>query len=182
MSELLTTGDMGKALNRPTVYLRGLQGRFELPVLEGAAYSAAYLAFLQGIVCLRTLNIAEEHIRELWVVEKKLLYLLHADSSDSPTWFLDACGQTRHRARRLLLSNYDVGISLRGGALQIGLNFNESSPELFTSAEMGEDALRLLSDYLRLHAQIQRGVTAELPRVQASVRWARRLISVGSSF
>ena len=39
-----TLGDMAKALNRSPVYLRVLQTRFELPVVEGAAYASAYLA------------------------------------------------------------------------------------------------------------------------------------------
>ena len=97
-----TLGDMAKALNRPAVYLSGLQARFELPLLEGAAYSDAYLAFIRTVVYLRALFISEEALRDLWHIEKKLLALLHADSTGSPTWFLDACGQTAHRNRRLL--------------------------------------------------------------------------------
>lgn len=37
-----TLSEIAKALNRPVVYLSGLQSRFELPVLEGAGYSDAY--------------------------------------------------------------------------------------------------------------------------------------------
>jgi hypothetical protein len=47
---------MSKSLNRATVYVRGLQVRFELPVLEGAAYSNAFLEFLRALVTLRTLR------------------------------------------------------------------------------------------------------------------------------
>jgi hypothetical protein len=67
--------DLAKALNRSTVYLSGLQSRLELPVIDGAAY----LAFLQTVVHLRTLSITEETLRDLWHIEKKLLVLLHAD-------------------------------------------------------------------------------------------------------
>jgi hypothetical protein len=43
----MTLGDMAKALNRSALVVRGLQERFELPVLKGAAYSRAYLACLR---------------------------------------------------------------------------------------------------------------------------------------
>ena len=37
-----TLAEMAKALNRPAVYLHGLQSRFELPAFEGAAYLKLY--------------------------------------------------------------------------------------------------------------------------------------------
>ena len=76
-----TLGDMAKALNRSPVYLHGLQARFELPVCEGAGYSSAYLEFLQTVVFLRVLNVSESSLRDLWHLEKKLLQLLHVDST-----------------------------------------------------------------------------------------------------
>jgi hypothetical protein len=171
----LTFGGMAKALNRSSVYLRGLQARLELPLFEGTGYSGAYLAFLKGVIFLRTLNIAEENIRDLWFLEKKLLQLLHADSTGSPTWFLDACGQTTHRKRRLLLTNYDLGFEVPSMALQFGLDFNETPPELFTSVEMGEDAQRVLADYLHLYRRIRADVEEEVPLVRAAIRWMKRL-------
>ena len=146
-----TLGDMAKALNRPAVYLSGLQARFELPLLEGAAYSDAYLAFIRTVVYLRALFISEEALRDLWHIEKKLLALLHADSTGSPTWFLDACGQTAHRNRRLLLTNFDMGVKVPAKMVQLGLDFSGQLPELFAGKEMGEDALRVLNDYLGNH-------------------------------
>ena len=98
-----TFADLAKALNRSTVYLSGLQSRFELPTFDGAGYSEPYLAFLQTVVHLRTLSITEETLRDLWHIEKKLLVLLHADSTGSPTWFLDSCGATTSLKRRYLL-------------------------------------------------------------------------------
>jgi hypothetical protein len=79
-------GDMSKSLNRAAVYVSGLQARFELPGMEGVTHSNAYLEFLRAIVALRTLNIAEETLRDLWHLEKILLQLLHVDSTGSPTW------------------------------------------------------------------------------------------------
>lgn len=175
-----TLGDMAKALNRSTVYLHGLQTRFELPVGEGAAYSDAYLAFLRAVVALRTLNVSEEALIDLWHLEKKLLQLLHVDSTGSKTWFLDACGATTHPQRRLLLTNYDLGVEVPAKTLQLGLNFAAALPELFAGKAMGEDALRVLNEYLKLYARIRATIEAELPQVRAAVRWAAQRNSTAS--
>jgi hypothetical protein len=120
-----TFADITKELNRSPVYVTGLQKRFDLPGFEGATYSPAYLAFLRTIVNLRTIDIAEETLRDLWHLEKKLLQLLHVDSTGSRTWFLDECGRTTHPNRRLLLTNYDIGMSLDARGVQPGLNFDK---------------------------------------------------------
>ena len=166
---------MANTLNRSAVYLHGVQGRFELPAFEGAAYSDAYLAFLRTVVFLRMLNVSEELLRDLWHLEKKLLQLLHVDSTGSPTWFLDACGRTTHPRRRLLLTNHDMGVALPSRTLQLGLNFAADLPELFAGKEMGEDALRVLGDYLKIHTRIQADVNAEVPLVRAATRWSVRM-------
>jgi len=97
--------DVAGMLNRSTIYLSGLQKRFELPTCEGATYADAYLEFLRKVIYFRTFGVSEETLRELWFLEKMLLTLLHVDSAGSRTWFLDACGRTTHRERRLMLSN-----------------------------------------------------------------------------
>ena len=74
----------------------------------------------------------------MWHLETKLLTLLHVDSTGSPTWFLDACGQTTHRKRCLLLTNHDVGIEIPVRMLQLGLNFGDAMPELFAGKEIGQ--------------------------------------------
>ena len=168
-------GDMTKALNRAAIYISGLQARFELPVLAGTAYSNAYLEFLRTLVRLRTLNVSEESLRDLWHLEKKLLQLLHVDSAGSRTWFLDSCGATTHPERRLLLTNHDLGIPLNGTEVQTGLNFAASLPELFAGKEMGEDALRVLRECLKLRARIRSEIAAELPHVRAAIKWATPL-------
>ena len=167
--------DMAKALNRSPIYLTGLQKRFELPVFAGASYSAAYIAFLCGIIALRTFDIAEETLRDLWQLEKKLLQLLHVDSIGSPTWFLDACGATTHSERRLLLTNHDLGVPLTGGELQTGLDFADSPPELFPGHDMGEDALRVLREGLKIRARILAAVATELPHVRSATKWVKFL-------
>ena len=167
--------DIAAALNRSTVYLSGLQKRFELPTLEGAAYSNAYLQFLRALVMLRTLSISEESLRDLWHLEKKLLQLLHVNSTGSPTWFLDSCGAFTRRDRRLLLTNHDLGVPLTGSEVQTGLNFADSLPELFAGKEMGEDALRVLRECLKLRARILADIATELPHLRAATKWATPL-------
>ena len=168
--------DMAKALNRSTVYLSGLQKRFELPSFEGTVYSPAYLAFLRNIVNLRTFDISEETLRDLWHLEKKLLQLLHVYSAGSRTWFLDSCGVTNNSSHRLLLTNYDLGVPLTGDAVQVGLNFSSSPPELFAGKEMGEDAMRVLRECLKIRAGILADIATELPHVHSAAHWATKRI------
>ena len=82
-----TLGDMAKTLNRSAVYLHGVQARFELPTLEGAGYTEAYLAFLRTVVFLRMLNVSEESLRDLWHLEKKLLQLLRSKKRLPQTYY-----------------------------------------------------------------------------------------------
>jgi hypothetical protein len=166
-------GELAKVINRSLVYVRDLQARLELPV-QGP-FSRAYLAFLKTFVALRTLNISEETLRELWHLERKLLELLHADSTGSQTWLLDSCGATAHRERRLLLSNFDMGVALTAPELQPGLNSSESLAELFSGQDMGEGALRVLRECIKLRARILAEISAELPHVRSAVKWAGHL-------
>jgi hypothetical protein len=170
---MITLGDLSKALHRPVVYLHGVMARFELPLPGEGAYPAPYQAFLRILVYLRAMNVSEDSLRELWGMEKKLLQLLHADSAGSPTWFLDACGQTSHPRRRLLLSNYDMGAELGSRSLQPGLNFAASPAELFPGKEMGEDALMLLGKVQSLTRRIHGEVQQEAPMVRAALHWAK---------
>lgn len=101
--------------------------------------------------------------------------LLHADSTGSPTWFLDSCGATTSPKHRLLLTNYELGAEVHGKGVQLDLNFADTAPELFAGQEMGEDALRVLIDYRKLHVRISTDVKAELPQVRAAVAWAKRV-------
>lgn len=168
MPAKLTLGEVAKALNRSPVYLRGLQTRFTLPVCEGAAYTDAYLAFLRNVVLLRACGISEDALLRLWHLEKKLLTLIHADATGSSTWFLDECGKTTHRKRRLLLSNRDLGVAIPSRMLQLGLNFGDALPELFGGREMGEDALRVLETYLTALATLRHDAANELPMLRAA--------------
>ncbi len=169
-----TLGDMANALNRSQLVLRDVLKRFEVPLAKDDRYSDATLAFLRTVIFLRALNIGEDRLRELWRLEKKLLQLLHVDSAGSPTWFLDACGLTNHPRRRLLLSNFDLGFALPVRAVQLGLNFADVGAELFAGKEMGEDAIRVLVETLKLHHAICADAAGERPLAIAAIRWARR--------
>jgi hypothetical protein len=169
-----TLGNIAKTLNRSPLYLQGLQKRFDLPVVKGSNYSESYLLFLKTITSLRTLSISEESILELWNMERKLLQLLHADTTGSPTWFLDSCGSKGKRTHRLLLSNFDIGVYLAPGTLQLGLQFSESAKELFTGKEMGEDALDLLAAYLKASSVMRTSISNEIPNLSIAHRFAKR--------
>jgi hypothetical protein len=159
------------ALNRSPLIISKLQAAFGLPVLK-QGYPRAYLACLQTIVYLRTFGISEERLLKLWHLEKKLLELLKADTTGSPTWFLDSCGLTSHRNRRLLLTNYDTGVLLPAGALQLGLDFATRPAQLFTGPEMGEDAIRVLEQILTLTHKIRADIATELPHLRSAAKWA----------
>jgi hypothetical protein len=108
-------------------------------------------------------------------LEKKLMQLLHADPFHSPTWFLDCCTATSHPKQRLLLTNYDLGAPVPAKELQLGLNFNETAPELFGGQEMGEDALRVLNQYISLFAAVRSDLEKELPQVRTATKWVAHL-------
>lgn len=175
MTAKMTLGEMAKELNRPAVYLSGLQKRFDLPVLEGAGYSSAYFAFLRKIVHLRMLSVPEDRLIELWKTEKHLLQLLHFDATDSPTWYLDECTRTRNPERRLLLTHHDLGREFTARMLQPRLDFAPAPRGLFSHREVGDDVRRILDIYLRLYAEIQAQAAAEAPQLRRALRWLPRL-------
>jgi hypothetical protein len=102
--------------------------------------------------------------------------LLHADSTGSPTWFLDSCGSKGHALRRLFLSNYDIGVAVPSGAIQLGLNFSATAPELFSGSEMGEDALTILKSYLVTYARIRSSIGDETDNVRSALTIGKRVI------
>jgi hypothetical protein len=164
---------MVEGLGRPVVWVAGVQKRFALPVLE--SYPEGYESFLRKIVHLRVLGVSEETLREFWAVERKLIEVLHLDPQSSPTWMVDACAVDADPERRLLLSNIDLGFPLPATDLQIGLNFAACSPELFAGKEMGEDALRLISDYRTRLSGICSTVASELPLLKGAIKWSREM-------
>jgi hypothetical protein len=164
---------MAEGVGRPGVWVAGVQKRFGLPVLE--SYPEGYEAFLRKIVHLRVLGVSEETLREFWAVERKLIEILHLDPQSSPTWMVDACAFSADPNRRLLLSNIDLGFPLPATDLQIGLNFAASSPDLFAGMDMGEDALRLISDYRTRLSGIRSTVASESKILRDALKWGKGL-------
>lgn len=164
---------MAEGLGRPVVWVTGVQKRFGLPVLE--SYPEGYEFFLRKVMHLRVLGVSEEMLREFWAVERKLIEVLHLDPQSSLTWMVDACAFSSDPDRRLLLSNIDLGFPLPATELQIGLNFGTSSPELFAGKDMGEDALRLISDYRTRLAAIRSSVALESRILRAALKWGKSL-------
>lgn len=162
---------MAEGLGRPVVWVTGVQKRFGLPVLE--KYPEGYESFLRKIVHLRVLGVSEETLREFWAVERKLIEILHLDPKSSPTWMVDACAFGADPDRRLLLSNIDLGFPLPATDLQIGLNFGATSAELFAGKDMGEDALRLISDYRTRLTSIRSTVASESRILRSALKWGK---------
>ena len=164
---------MAEGLGRPGVWVAGVQKRFGLPVLE--SYPEGYESFLRKIIHLRVLGVSEETLREFWAVERKLIEVLHLDPQSSPTWMVDACAYPSDPDRRLLLSNIDLGSPLLATEVQIGLNFAATSTELFAGMDMGEDALRLISDYRTRLTVIRSAVASESRILRAALKWGKKL-------
>jgi len=164
---------MAEGLGRPVVWIAGVQKRFGLPVL--GSYPEGYESFLRKIVHLRVLGVSEEALREFWAIERKLIEVLHLDTQSSPTWMVDACAYPSDPDRRLLLSNIDLGFPLPATDLQIGLNFAAASPELFAGRDMGEDALRLISDYRTRLTGIFLSVASESRILRDALKWGKEL-------
>ena len=175
MSIPMTYSALCKDLNRHYGVIQEIQKRFELPVFKGAAYSESYAVFLQKIIHLRILSVSFENLMELWRLECALMRVLHADSTGSPTWFLDSCGSKGHTSRRLFLSNFDIGTAMPSGAIQLGLNFSAAAPELFSGSEMGEDGLVILNDYLTAFARVRDSIAGEVGTVRSALALAARV-------
>ena len=68
-----------------------------------------------------------------------------------------------------------MGVALPSRTLQLGLNFARELPELFAGKEMGEDAMRILSEYLKLYTHIQAEISAEVVLMRDAARWSARI-------
>ena len=69
-------------------------------------------------------------------------------------------------------------LPLPTGSVQLGLNFSAATPELFTSAEMGEDVLQAIKLYLKQYRHIGACLYTELPNLRAALAFSRPHLSV----
>jgi len=162
-----TLAEVAKACGKPAVALRSIQKGLGLHVPADGRYSDAYAAFLEKVVALQALHVDRATIEGLFEKECQIMRLLHVDSlTQSPTWYLDACGQPdtkTSRRTRLFLCGHDLGFRLDGSATQDAFDFEAREKQLFGGREMGEDVRRLLKDYVGLLAEVRATVAAEMP-------------------
>ena len=127
MEESFTFARLCEVVGKTAFYISNIQrtvGIYVPPVNEG--YSVAYVGFMEKIVALRTFNVSLSDISELFAKEKRLFELLKFDSfSDSPTWYLDACGSPKRSDEYLLLTGHALGFHLNGDEIQSNLDFGK---------------------------------------------------------
>ena len=152
-----------------------MRKRFGLPVLE--EYPECYVAFLRKIRDLRNLGVSEEKLGDLWELERKLIEILHLDLGGGELSLIEGCAVEADPDRRLLLSNADLGVPLMARDVQTGLDFESRPRELFEGNEMGEDGMRILSEYRGLLEEIREVVTRERKVLKESLQWGLLLVT-----
>jgi len=171
----MTTRELAKSVGKSVPAVFNLQKKFELS--KARRYPEGYAVLLSKLIYLSTCSVSDKDIRKLLVMEKKLLELLKVDSlHDGELWFESLCIAKRG-AKRLLLSGHDLGHPVRAPSIQAGLDFSRQPQEFFSHAEMGTDMLRELQRYADFVGHIQERVKEGLPVVEATAKWARRVIA-----
>jgi hypothetical protein len=177
MANRYTLNEFCRALGKPPPFLHPLQSGLGLHVpSRQEGYSPAYLAFMRKVIALRAFSVPMADIADVLRKERKILELLHVDSiSDSPTWYLDACGcDDGPPDNNLLLTGHNLGFPVTAESIQSNLDFRARDPELFKSHEMGEDIRRVLKLYLKLLEKIKERVDAERPILQNALAWSEQ--------
>lgn len=172
----LSFSQVCRRLGRPPHYLRNIQIKMVLYVpKENEGFSNAYLRFLETIIILRTFSVPLEDIAELFEAEKRILRFLRFDTlSLSPTWYLDQCGRNEDGINHLLLTNQDLGGSITEGGVQFHLDFSGMHGELFTGAEMGQDAKCVMAAYETRLEKVRGRVKTEAFVLRRALDWSAR--------
>lgn len=175
-AEHLTFSQLCRRLGRSPHYLRNIQIKLGLySPKESERYSPAYLHFLGTIIILRAFSVPLEDIGELFEAEKRILRFLRIDTLTlSPTWYLDQCGRNEESANRLLLTNQDLGGSITEGGVQFHLDFRGMHGELFSGAEMGQDAKRVMAAYETRLEKVRGRVKTEEVVLRRALAWSDR--------
>ncbi len=176
--ETVTFAEVCQLLAKNAVYLSKLQQALGLYIpgrTEG--YKRPYVCFLEKVVALRTFQIPLADIVGLFQKERRLLELMRFDAlSDSPTWYLDACGMRAGKRQEdcLLLTEYCVGFVPEDRVYQQNLDFGTRADHLFEGSEMGEDVHRSLSLYRKQADALRRRIGKEIPVLQSALYWGQR--------
>ncbi|MEI6168468.1 MAG: hypothetical protein WCS52_14900 [bacterium] len=175
-AERLTFSQLCRRLGRSPHYLRNIQIKLGLySPKETEGFSPAYLHFLGTIIILRAFSVPLEDIGELFEAEKRILRFLRIDTLTlSPTWYLDQCGRNEESANRLLLTNQDLGGSITEGGVQFHLDFRGMHGELFSGAEMGQDAKRVMAAYDTRLEKVRGRVKTEEVVLRRALAWSDR--------
>ena len=175
-AEHLTFSQLCRRLGRSPHYLRNIQIKLGLySPKEAEGFSPAYLHFLSTIIILRAFSVPLEDIGELFEAEKRILRFLRIDTLTlSPTWYLDQCGRDEESVNRLLLTNQDLGGSITEGGVQFHLDFRGMHGELFSGAEMGQDAKRVMAAYDTRLENVRGRVKTEEVVLRRALAWSDR--------
>jgi len=165
-----------RKMARSPHYIRNLQAKFGLYIpKDSESYSHSYRLFLETVIILRAFSVPLEDIVELFEAEKRILRFLRADTLTlSPTWYLDQCGRHEESANRLLLTNQDLGGSITEGGVQFHLDFRGAHGELFSGAEMGQDARRVMAAYETRLEKVRGRVKTEEVVLRRALAWSAR--------
>jgi len=169
----MTLNELAKTTGKTPQFVMNMIGRYELTKTKG--FSSGYAVLLRKLIGLSLCSVAQKDIEVLLTREKNLLGLLKADSlCDTSSWFEDLCindsGPTR-----LLLSGYDLGHPVKADGIQTALDFARRETELFSSREMGADALRALKLYVETSESVLERMRGETRILAFSLRWARQV-------
>ncbi|MBT3192601.1 MAG: hypothetical protein HN341_08605 [Verrucomicrobia bacterium] len=177
MEDRYTFSRLCEILGKAPFYIANLQRSLGIYVpTSEEGYSAAYVSFMEKVVALRTFNVPTAEIVDLFSKETRILELLKFDSlSDSPTWYLDACGAPSRSDDNLLLTGYALGFPLHATAIQTNLDFGKRDDELFDGHEMGEDVSRSLEVYAKRVAKVRARIEKETPVLRNALFWGERV-------
>lgn len=165
-----------RKMGRSPHFIRSLQTKFGLTILKDAeGYSHSYRVFLETIIILRAFSVPLEDIVDLFEAEKRILRFLRVDTlTMSSTWYLDQCGRNDESVNRLLLTNQDLGGSITEGGVQFHLDFRGVHGELFSGAEMGQDAQRVMAAYETRLEKVRGRVKTEEVVLRRALAWSAR--------
>lgn len=169
----MTLSELSKKTGKTPQFLMNLQSQYELTKTK--AFSAGYAVLLGKLVGLILCSVAQKDIKLLLAREKKLLELLKADSLyGTETWFEDLCVKGSGPTR-LLLSGFDLGHPVNADVIQTALDFSTREGELFSSREMGADALRALKLYVEIYTSVFDRMRSERRVLASSLMWVRQV-------
>lgn len=180
MAYQYTLSEMSKKVCMEPLAVSCIQKALQLPILDDG-YSESYMYLVMKVAAMRSLRIAMDRISDLLETEKKILRLLHFESTeDSPAWYMEGCnginGQSSNSKQSLLLTGFDLGFAIDGDAVQENLNFGKTETELFAGVEMGEDVRRLLGKYRDMHKSIKKQLKTEKASLEQAIKWAKRVL------